>query len=130
MDYINKLNKLGLERKMIVSALIGKTKADILTINEREYLANYILELERASGNSLDESAALPLHGVSKVKEFICPLCNKLAPITKVIYECECGVKHEAQINDETAVCEHEWTTNEESDIPFALKCIKCGIDG
>lgn len=52
MEYINRLKKLGLEQKMIVSALIGKTKAAVLTINEREYLANYILGLERASENA------------------------------------------------------------------------------
>ena len=32
--------------------------------------------------------------------------------------------------NNEVAACDHEWTTNKDSDIPFALKCIKCGMDG
>jgi len=79
-----------------------------LIVNEAHYEENngtYTLDESQVEFIAERIVKLFAIHGVSKVKEFICPVCTKLIPIVKVIYECECGVKHEALINDETEVC-------------------------
>lgn len=51
MKYIEELKKKGFETKIICDFLIGETERRKLTIDEREYLSDYIMTLERRIQN-------------------------------------------------------------------------------
>lgn len=54
MKYINILKKDGFERKLIVDFLIGATETRTLTIEERKYISEYLLETPLDNNTSVE----------------------------------------------------------------------------